>query len=115
MSTVSVQSLRRPINTPVRAMSFDGAKVLRAVVATPDGVIAASAALLTDLPLLARAIKPLARATHVFAANLDSNDIPESVRRCLGAYAPSLEKHDNCRVWQRIATKPSHLVADSHN
>ena len=97
-------------------MEQEDAIILRvaATSVAEDGLVADSRDLVADLPMLARAIQPLAAASHVLVMNVPSVEVPLAVQPYLGAYAPSAQAHDGIRTWERVGQKPAHVVADSH-
>ena len=116
-NTSATASQFRAIATPSRSTMSDPARdtIASRVAADVVGFVAPSALLESDLPLLATALLPLQKATHVFACNREVELIPSAVRPFLGHYAPTLTYHDGAPVFHRLVDKPRVLVAVSLN
>ena len=93
-NTSATASQFRAIATPSRSTMSDPSRddsVASRVTADVVGFVAPSALLESDLPLLATALLPLQKATHVFACNREVELIPSAVRPFLGHYAPNFD------------------------
>jgi hypothetical protein len=114
----SLSSVINALAAPSRAIMsapVPDSDVVSAVTRDRAGFIAPSAALGTDIPMLHDMLKPLSKASHVFAVNRETGNIPPEVTQFLGHYAPTLTVHDGAPVFSRLVDKPRHLVAVSVN